>query len=163
MRLTAWANDGDANLPVNRSPNEIVIAADGQLSFVIDIPSRYNDISAYVNPKSHVVGLGANDWTVTIIGPKVTLSVVESRSEGFGVYVLRLVQRSYRWVHNGDPIPSTPWIPNEMPERIRDGLYLLGVSAQHGGSSASTIATCQIRDLPLEIVDVEFVLPPYGF
>lgn len=158
MRLSAYDQDGAARQPVNRRPNEIVLAADGRIDVTVH-GDRYEPVASATT--SSTFSLQAVDLTVTLVGTGLRVAIGSVHSDASGIHSIRLVQRFDRWVSGGEPMASSPFIPNDPPERIPNGLYLAGVTAFQLRYSGSCLATVLIEDLPFEIVDYEWQFPRF--
>ena len=153
MRLQAYSGDNNPSVPANRENNQIVLCADGHTGLFIG-GNRRDALD--VTPSSGVFSLGLADITVALIGTSFVVAVGWVRVEAAGIMTVGLVQRFYRFVAGGEPVPSSMFVPNEPPTAVPDGVYLAGVTAQQGPFSGSCLATVAIQRLPTEIVDIEF-------
>ena len=161
MQLSAYDNDGASRQPVNRRANELVVAADGRIEVSVH-GDRYEPVAS--STSSSIVGLQANDLTVTLIGTGLVVAIGSVRSDAPGIHTIGLVQRFHRFVAGGEPIAANPHIPNEPPKPVPNGLYLAGVSASQIRYSGACLATVLIDNLQLEIVDHEWsdIFPSFG-
>ena len=126
MRLSAYDLDGAGRQPLNRRPNEIVLVADGRIDVTV-YGDRYEPVASATSSTNF--SLQAVDLTVTLIGTGLQVAIGSVRSDAPGIHSISLVQRFNRFVAGGEPVPSGPFIPNDPPEPIPNGLYLAGVSA----------------------------------
>jgi hypothetical protein len=152
MRITAFDHDGSDHQPLNRRPNQLVIAVDGGMD--VTMLSDWQRPAAVTS--STTFGLQALDLTVRVIGTAHNLAVGSIQHECAGVHVVSLMQRFHRFVTNGQPIEPSPLIPNTPPQPVPDGVYLVGITANQQRYSAACLATVAIEALPLEIVDHEW-------
>lgn len=153
MRLSAYDQDGAARQPLNRRPNELVVAADGRIDVSVH-GDRYEPVASATT--SSAFGLQASDLTITLIGTGLVVAIGSVRTDAPGIHTIRLVQRFHRFVAGGEPVQSSQLIPNDPPESIPNGFYLAGVYAAQLRYSGACLATVLIEDLPLEIVDHEW-------